>query len=63
MSDGEHETGIEDMLIEEFDMYLHHQRERNEQFNKRRLRIMFYSLSQQIGCETEYRVLGTLCVS
>ncbi len=35
MSDEEHETGIDDMLIEEFDMYLHHQRERNEQFNKR----------------------------
>ncbi len=48
MSDGEHETGIDDMLIEEFDMYLHHQRERNEQFNKRWLRTMFYSLSQQI---------------
>ncbi len=48
MSDGEHETGIDDMFIEEFDMYLHHQRERNEQFNKRWLRTMFYSLSQQI---------------
>jgi hypothetical protein len=47
-SDGQHEKGIGDMIIEEFDMYLHHQRQRNGQSNKGWLRTMFYSLSQQI---------------
>ncbi len=47
-SEGEHEAGIGDMILEEFDMYLYHQRERNGQSNKGWLRTMFYSLSQQI---------------
>ncbi len=46
--DGKHEPGIGDLITKEFDLYLHHQRERNAQSNKGWLRTMFYSLSQQI---------------
>jgi len=45
---GEHEGGIRDLIDEEFDLYLYHQRERNGQSNKGWLRTMFYSLCQQI---------------
>ncbi|MCJ1412158.1 hypothetical protein MMC19_006250 [Ptychographa xylographoides] len=45
---GVHEPGIGNLMDEEFDMYLHHQRERNGQPNKGWLRTMFYSLTQQI---------------
>ncbi len=36
------------MILKKFDMYLYHQRERNDQLNKSWLRTMFYFLSQQI---------------
>ena len=42
------EPGIATELLEEFDMYEYHQRERNGTSNKGWLRTMVYSLSQQI---------------
>ncbi len=47
-SEKEHKTSIDDMILKKFDMYLYHQRERNDQSNKEWLRTMFYFLSQQI---------------
>ncbi len=44
----EHEMSINNMILKKFDMYLYHQRERNDQLNKSWLRMMFYFLSQQI---------------
>ena len=44
----EHESGIGDLIMEEFDMYLHHQQERNGRSNRGWLRTMYYSLIQQI---------------
>ncbi|KAL8788068.1 MAG: hypothetical protein Q9195_007482 [Heterodermia aff. obscurata] len=45
---GSIETGIGDMMAEEFDVYLHHQRERNGKPNYGWCRTMIYSLSQQV---------------
>ena len=44
-SDEQHVKSIDDMIIKEFNMYLHHQRQRNDQSNKKWLHIMFYFLS------------------
>jgi hypothetical protein len=45
---GQHEPGIGDLIDQEFDMYMHHQCERNGAPNKGWLRTMFYSLIQQL---------------
>lgn len=42
-----HESNIDDLIVVEFDLYLHHQRERNSQSNKSWLWSIFYSLTQQ----------------
>ena len=47
-TDAQHESGIGEMIDEEFDMYLHHQRDRNGKPNYGWLRVMFYSLTQQL---------------
>ena len=41
-------TEINDLIQKKFDIYLHHQRERNEKSNYDWLRIMLYSLIQQM---------------
>ncbi|MCJ1467746.1 hypothetical protein MMC07_006371, partial [Pseudocyphellaria aurata] len=46
--EGKHEPGIEDLINEEFNMYLFHQREVNGEPNRGWLRIMYYGLTQQI---------------
>ncbi|MCJ1396607.1 hypothetical protein MMC18_009498 [Xylographa bjoerkii] len=45
---GKHEAGVGELIDQEFDMYLHHQTERNAQPNKGWLRTMFFSLTQQV---------------
>ena len=47
-SKDEVETGIGDLILEEFDIYQWHQRERNGQSNRGWLRTMYYSLTQQL---------------
>lgn len=42
------EEGIGDLIADEFNMYLHHQGERNGIPNKGWLRTIFYSLTQQL---------------
>ncbi len=56
---------IIELIIEEFDLYLYHQWERNEQStNKRWLRTMFYFLTQQIiRQDLEYWTLYSLRMS
>lgn len=46
--DGKLERGIKDLIDEEFNMYLHHQREVNGESNRGWLRIMYFGLTQQI---------------
>ena len=46
--DVKREAKIEDLIDQEFDLYLYHQVERNDQFNKNWLRTMCYELIQQI---------------
>jgi len=47
--EGDKEPGIGGQIAQEFEMYLHHQGERNAQPNKGWLRTMSYSLTQQIN--------------
>lgn len=41
-----YENDVDAKIQEEFDMYFHHQIERNDQSNKKWLRTMFFSLTQ-----------------
>ncbi len=43
-----YEFKIKNLIKEEFNLYLHHQCEQNEQLNKDWLRTMYFSLTQQI---------------
>ncbi len=57
-SEREHKMSINNIILKKFDMYLYHQRERNDQSNKEWLRMMFYFLNQQIIWQNiEYWVL------
>ena len=45
---GVYEPGVGGLIDDEFDMYLHHQTEKNGMPNRGWLRTMFYSLTQQV---------------
>lgn len=45
------EPGIQDLIEDEFNMYLHHQRRINNNSNNGWLRTMFHDLTQQVVCQ------------
>ena len=57
-----HIEGVGGLITEEFDMYLHHQAERNGVSNKGWLRTMYHSITQQIIRQDPVYWLAYVCL-